>query len=279
MTQRRPDEFLLDELTDQLDRTRRLLTGSPEEAAERALARMGALTEVEARLAAELAVSGPLADTERFPPAHRLVMRALEVHDREGFRHPGVRGLGPLKPLAELAIEFVSEYIVKSYTKEVVNQLRSLYARREAQCPPDAPERRLLARSRVEVDRLAPSFGGGGLGAPALLAGGAVLPVLASATQYVGAVDWSNRGVLLIGIALLFVVFFSLSWVLLQGAAVAGRRSRLILRRPLTALWETIGHAGGVPEDSSQSFAIIAVVLTGLVWLVLPVLIAVVLLV
>ncbi len=40
--QRRPDEQILDELTEQLERTRRLLMGSPDEAAERALERLGA---------------------------------------------------------------------------------------------------------------------------------------------------------------------------------------------------------------------------------------------
>jgi hypothetical protein len=266
---RRPDELLLDELTDQLDRTRRLLTGSPDEAAEQALARLGGDAETEARIAAELAYRTPLAQPDRFPEAHRLVMRALEVLDREGSRDPRVPRLGPVTPLAELAVEFVAEYIVKSYAAGVADRLRTLYARREAQCPPDASERRLLARARVEADRVAPSYSGGG-GLVALLAGGASLPALASLAQAMGALDLGDKRVLLVGVGLLFVLFFALSWVLLRGAAVAHRRSRLIMQGPLAALWQTIGHCGTPPEDDSRTFATVAIVLTALVWFVLP---------
>ncbi len=266
-----PDELLLvDELTDQLNRTRQLLTGSPEEAAERALERLGGEAEVEARIAVELAAREPLAQPDHFPEAHRLTMRALEVLDREGFRNPTLPRLGPLEPVAEFAVEFVTEYIVKSYAEGIVGRLRSLYARREVQSQPGTPERRLLAGARVEVDRIAAGFGGGGIGAPALLVAGAAVPVLASASQYIGAINLTAKPVLIGGIGLAFVLFFALAWVLLRGAAIAHRRSRLIMQQPLAALWETIGHAGNPPEDDSVTFATIALVLTTLVWFVLP---------
>jgi hypothetical protein len=266
-----PDELLLvDELTDQLNRTRQLLTGSPEEAAERALARIGGETEIETRIAVELAVREPLAQPDRFPEAHRLVMRALEVLDREGFRNPTLPRLGPLEPVAEFAVEFVTEYIVKSYAEGIVGRLRSLYARREVQSAPGTTERRVLAGARVEIDRIAAGFAGGGIGAPALLVAGAAVPVLASASQYLGAIDVTAKPVLIGGIALAFVVFLSIAWVLLRGAAIAHSRSQLIMQQPLAALWETIGHAGNPPEDDSVTFATIALMLTTLVWFVLP---------
>jgi len=43
------------------------------------------------------------------------------------------------------------------------------------------------------------------------------------------------------------------------------------LDQPLRALWETIGAAGHPPRDQSRQFAIIAVVLLVLAWVVVPV--------
>jgi hypothetical protein len=272
-----PDEKVLDELTTQLDRTRQLLSGSPEEAAERALASFAGEAEVEARIAAELAVTTPVAHPDRFPEVHRLVMRALEVLDREGSRNPRVNGrYGPLKPLVEAGAEFVAEYIVKSYAQGIVGTLKNLYARREAQCPPELPIRRLLTRSRMEVERLAIGFSGGGIGAPALVVGGATVPLLASLSQYFGAIDFLNRAVVFGGLGVLFLLFLLLSSVLLTGARVAHRRSRLIMGQPLAALWECIGHAGNPPKDDSAMFATAAIALTALIWFVLPALAAVV---
>lgn len=265
-----PEALLLDQLTDQLERTRDLLTGSPEEAAERALNALGGQAEAEARIAADLATRVPLAQPARFLEAHRLTMGALEVLDREGSRNPPIPRLGPLRPLAEVAVEFVSDYIVQSFAKSVAGRLRTLYTRREVQCPRGTPERRMLAGARVEAERIATGFSGGGPAAPLLVAAGAAVPLLASVSQWLGAIDITSRLVLGAAVAALFVLFFVLSWVLLRGAAVAHRRSRLIMQRPLAALWETIGHAGNPPHDESVTFALVAVVLTATVWFVLP---------
>jgi hypothetical protein len=117
---------------------------------------------------------------------------------------------------------------------------------------------------------VAPGYSGGGVGAPILVAGGIAVPALASLGQRLGALPLDNRWVAGGGVAVLFVLFFALSWVLLRGAAVAHRRSRLIMQRPLAALWETLGHAGNPPQDDSTTFATIAIVLTALLWFVLP---------
>lgn len=267
----KPEEFLLlDDLTEQLDRTRRLLRGDSEEAAEAALARFSGQAEIEARIVAELAETRPLAQPDRFGEAHRLTMRAIEVLDREGYRNPKAPGAGPLRPVVEAGAAYIAAYIVRSYTQTIVGALKSLYLRRETQCPPDAPERRMLARARIEMERLAPSFSGGGLGAPFLLIGGLIVPLFASVTQYFGAIDFANRTVLLGGLAILFVLFFLLSSMLLGGASVARRRSKLIMQQPLAALWETVGHAGNPPEDDSTLFALAAIILTAALWFVLP---------
>jgi len=268
---RQAGESILDDLSEQLDRTRRLLTSSPDAAAEAALSRFAGEAEVEARIAADLASIGTLAAPERFDEAHRLAMRALEVLDREGFRDPPVSSrYGPLRPLARIGAEFVARYIVKGYASDSVDSLRRLYARREAQSPVGTPERQVLARARVETDRLAAGFTGGGIGAPALVVGGAAVPVLASASQYFGAVDFLSRPVLLSGFLVMFVLFGLLSSILFAGSAVAHRRCRLIMRQPLAALWEVIGHAGEPPTDNSRLFAALAILLSAVVWVVLP---------
>ncbi|MCL4243246.1 MAG: hypothetical protein KJ048_17995 [Dehalococcoidia bacterium] len=267
-----PGDDLLDELTEQLERTRQLLTHSPEAAAEAALERFAGESEEEARIARDLAAAGPLAVPGRLLEAHRLVMRALEVLDREGARNVRVsRWFGPLRPLAEFGAEFVASYIVKAYAQDVAGSLRRLYARREAQSLPGSPERAGLARARVEADRLAPGFSGGGIGAPVLVAGGAAVPLAASVGQYLGAIDFLSRPVIGVGFGALFLLFLFLSSVLLSGAGLAHRRSRLIMSQPLAALWEVVGHAGEPPSDNSRMFATVAIVLTGLVWVVIPV--------
>lgn len=39
----------------------------------------------------------------------------------------------------------------------------------------------------------------------------------------------------------------------------------------MAALWEVVGQAGGPPHDNSQPFAFSAIVLSALVWIVVPV--------
>jgi hypothetical protein len=133
---RRPDELLLDELTDQLDRTRRLLTGSPADAAERALSSIGGASEADSRLVSQIAVATPLAQPDRFDEAHRLVMISLEVLDRDGFRDPPVVTIGPFRALARPAVEFIAKYIIRSFTRRVVDDLATLYSQRESQSVP-----------------------------------------------------------------------------------------------------------------------------------------------
>lgn len=97
-----------------------------------------------------------------------------------------------------------------------------------------------------------------------------MIPLFASVTGYAGAIDWSGRPILVAGLAMLFVLSIVGGWVLLNGASVARRRSQLIMAAPLLALWETVGRAGKPPEDDAVLFGTIAVVLTAVVWLLIP---------
>ena len=80
---------------------------------------------------------------------------------------------------------------------------------------------------------------------------------------------------LLIALGVLFLVFAALSWAVLRGSAVARHRIRLTLDEPLKALWETVGAAGRPPKDSAKDFALIAVILTAVGFVMIPIAVAV----
>jgi len=268
--QGKSDNLILDELTDQLDRTFRLLRGDADEAADLAFARVRIDTTAEARLLSELAERAPLEHPDRFTDAHRLAMHALEVLDRDGWRHPRLPRLGPLHAPAEWAVEFVAQYVVRSYVSDVVRNLARLYARRESQCESDSPERRVLARARIQADRLTLGFRGGASGLPTVLIGGAAIPVLASLARQFGAVK-PGEPVFIGGGSVLVVLFAVLAFVLLQGAGLARRRVLVVGRQPMEALYETIGHCGRPPEDDADTIALVAIGLTAVTWFILPV--------
>jgi hypothetical protein len=266
----RADNLILDELTDQLDRTFRLLRGDADEAADLAFADVRVDTVAEARLLRELAERAPLAHPERFNDAHRLVMHALEVLDRDGWRRPRLPRLGPLRTPVEYAVEFVAKYVVRSYVADSIRNLARLYARRESQAEPESNERRVLARARIQADRLSLGFRGGASGLPTVLIGGAAIPVLASLSRQFGTVK-PDGPVLFAGGGLLIVAFAALAFVLLQGAGLARRRVTVVGRQPMQALYETIGHCGRPPEDDADTIALVAIGLTAVTWFVLPV--------
>ena len=270
------DHLILDEVTQQLATTFQLLSGDPDEAAERALAEIGVDTRTEAALLGEIAAAGPLAHPDRFEQSHRLVMRALEVLDRDGWKHPVLRRLGPFSGAAAGAVQFVARTIVRGHVSNVVHALSRLYARRESQSQTASAERRMLARARIQADRLALGYKGGSLPLPTVLIGGAAVPVLASIARQFGAVK--GQGPLLIvplGV-MLAIVFAVLAWLLLQGAGLAHRRIKVALDPSLAALYETIGHCGSPPRDDSAAIAAAAIALTALAWFVVPIAIAII---
>jgi hypothetical protein len=266
----RSDNLILDELTDQLDRTFKLLRGDTDQAADLAFAEVKIDTAAEARLLNELAERAPLEHPARFTDAHRLAMHALEVLDRDGWRHPRLPRLGLLRTPAARAVEFVAKYIVRSYVSDAIRQLARLYARRESQSEPDSKERRALARARIQADRLSLGFRGGASGLPTVLIGGAALPVLASLARQFGAVK-PGEPVLIGGGTVLFLIFAVLAFVLLQGAGLARRRVTVVGRQPMEALYETIGHCGRPPEDDADTIALVAIGLTAVTWFIVPI--------
>jgi hypothetical protein len=68
----------------------------------------------------------------------------------------------------------------------------------------------------------------------------------------------------------LFVLFGFLAWASLYAAGVARHRIRLSTDQPMKALWETVGAAGNPPKDGSYDFAVYAIVLLVLAWVLVP---------
>ena len=94
--------LLLDDLAAQLARFR-LLPGGSDADAERVLAGLTPASPREREATKELADRQILAHPDRFEDAHHLVIKALEVFDRHGWRGPKLpHWLGPLRSLAQI---------------------------------------------------------------------------------------------------------------------------------------------------------------------------------
>jgi hypothetical protein len=264
------DRLLLDELTDQLDRTRALLRGDAEGAAELALADLGARNPREGELVRVLTDRRPLRHPDHFLDAHALVLRALEVLDRDGWRWPRLPRLWFLTSPARQAVERVARGIVRRHVEQLAKRLHKLYAQREGQATPQTLDRRRLRSARLDVERVQTDYVNPGTGLRPLLVGGAVLSTTASLFKRVQLLDVPVAVLVVGGLILLAVLMAGVSWVLLRAAALARRRADLLVREPLRALWETVGDAGYPPRDDSVTFAIAAIVLTALVWLAVP---------
>ncbi|MEY2423678.1 MAG: hypothetical protein QOI95_3745 [Acidimicrobiaceae bacterium] len=262
--------LVLDELSQQLEQFRVLRTGADTDATERLLNKLGAHDPVEAQIVLELSAQRPLGHPERFTEAHVLAMRSLEVLDRNGARVPPVPRLGPLKPIAEFGVQLVTRFIVRNHQADVVDAIRNLYTRRLAWFAPDDPSRMPMIRARLDAERVASTYKGNPIGVPTFLLGGAVISGVASGFRVLSEAVVGSRLAATIAVAAAFLVLGGLSWMILRGAAVAHHRIRITVQDPLKALWETIGRCGKPPEDDAQQFAVYAIILTVVGWLVIP---------
>jgi len=264
------ERLLLDELSERLD-TVKLLRADDDAHADAILEQFGARGKVESEMLDQLATRAPLRHPDRFEEAHRTAVRALEVFDRNGARAPSSLRAGVLTPVASFVVQFLVRLIVRDYQKTVIERMRDLYARREANSVKGSPEFGMLRLARLETDRIAPGFQRKSAGIPTFLVGGAALSGLASALQGTLIAAAHNPIVLLIVAAVFALLAFGAFWCILQAAGIARRRTRIALDQPLRALWETIGAAGHPPRDQSRQFATYAVILLVLAWIVVPV--------
>ncbi len=263
-------DLVLDDFDEKLEAFN-ALRKSDEEAADSILGQFGATDRVDRQIILELASKRPLGHPDRFPEAHAGAMRALEVLDRNG--HGGIRisRLGPLAPIGQYIVQQVVHFLVKSHLRNVINNLSNLYGRREAASLKDDPDRLLLARARAQTDRVGSGYKGNPLGFPTFILGGAFLSTIIGSLQgaVVSAVD-STVGQIILILAL-FAFMVAASWVLLRGAAIARRRIKLTTDQPLEALYQTIGRCGKPPQDQARAFALIALILMAVAWILVPI--------
>jgi hypothetical protein len=212
----------------------------------------------------------PLHHPDRFEEAHRIMMRGIEVLDRNGPRPAKVPNVGPLRPVAQWLVQQVSRWIIKSHLNRLTGRICGLYEKREANSDWGTREHAMLRRARLDARRVQASASGSALGLPTFLLGGAALTSVASGLQSLArtAMD-STLGVSILGFITVFVLG-ALSWVALFSAGVARRRIRLSTDQPMKALWETIGASGKPPRDESYNFAAYAIILLVLAWIVVP---------
>lgn len=261
--------LLLDELSERLT-TLRVLRADDPDARGRLLEEIGVRGKAEEDIVNQMADRKPLWRPDRFEEAHRLAMRSLEVLDRNGVRQASVRKLGPLTPLAKWSTQQVTRFVVKNHQNTVIERIRKLYERREANSATGSPERAMLRRARVDATRVEPGFKGKPLGIPAFLLGGAAISGLFSAAQNVLRSALESKILSVLFGLIVVMIFVGAAWSAVYGAAVARRRIRLALDQPIQALYETIGACGDPPKDQSTNFAIYAIVLFLLAWVVIP---------
>lgn len=236
-----------------------------------ALAELGASSEVDGDIILELSSVWPLGHPDRFDKAHMLVVRALEVLDRNGARGVTVHApIGPLRPVAGFLVQLVTRFIVRQHLKRQIQHIHWLYVRREANTELDNPFRNNLRRARIEAARLEPTFGTNPLGVPTFIFGGAALSWVLGSLQVLiaGLNTWYWQA-----LAALFVSIIAgiASWTVVRGAATARQRITLTTDRPIRALYETVGRCGDPPGDDSRIFIVVALVLGVLAAVAIPI--------
>ena len=256
-------------LVDQIDALRVLRADTDDEKG-RLLEQIGGKGIVEQEMVAQMSAIRPLHHPDRFEEAHRMMMRGIEVLDRNGPRPAKVPNVGPLRPIAQWLVQQVTRWIVRSHLNRLTGRICGLYEKREANSDWGTREHAMLRRARLDARRVQANSSGNALGLPTFLLGGAALTSIASGLQSLArsAMD-STLGISVLGFIAVFVLG-ALSWVALYSAGVARRRIRLSTDQPMKALWETIGAAGKPPRDESYNFAVYAIILLVLAWIVIP---------
>lgn len=264
------DEGLFDNLLlDRIDALRVLRADSAEEKGA-ILEQIAGRGKAEQDIVSELSKRRPLWRPDRFEEAHRLAMRSLEVLDRNGTRVPKMPRIGPLRPIAEYVVQQMIRWIVRGYQNRLVTRLRKLYERREANSVWGSPEHVMLRRARINAVQVEQGYKGNQLGIPAFLLGGAILSTAVTALR--AFFVWAFSGIIgaVVFTVVFGIVFATLAWAAMHAAGVARRRIRLSTDQPIKALFETIGACGNPPKDDSYNFAVYAIVLLVLAWILVP---------
>ena len=265
------DTAVLDEFGEKL-RMFHALRRSDDTAANAVLTQLGGRGKAEHDILDQLSAPTPVLHLDRFDEARRLVVHSIEVLRRNGWRGPRLpRNLGPINPIAKWLVQLFARLIVQNHISRLVDNLRSLYSRREAWAEPGSEELRELRRARIHAERIAPGLKGRALGLPSFLLGGAILSGLLGVLRSGASAVQRNRALVVTTTIVLLVLLLAVAWCVLRGAAVARNRIRLTTEQPMRALYEVIGYAGNPPKDDAFQFALIALIGMAVAWVVIPV--------
>jgi hypothetical protein len=216
----------------------------------------------------EISRTTPLAQVELFPQAHRNMAEALESLARHGYH--GTRAgqrLGPLRVVVQWGVRLVARYLVVSYIRNLVKQIRKI------QSVVGTREKLALTRARSDAEQMLEALKTKEVAVPTFLIGGALIPVIAALGRANGLLDstaWATA--FAIGGV---VVALGASWFILRGAALASRRIRLATSGPARALWDAVGWCGNPPKDQTRTFVIVSLALTFGAWIIIPIVIGI----
>jgi hypothetical protein len=272
----RPGEDHQPELLDRIDALRVFRADTPEEKA-RLLEEIGGTGKVEQDIVDQLSKIQPLWRPLQFSAAHRMMMRSLEVLDRNGVRRaPMPRLLGPLKPVVAYIVQLVTRWIVRDYQNNLAGSVRRLYERREANSIWGSEEHLLLRRARINAVQVEQGLRSRRIGLPGFIVGGAVLSGLFSLIGRGISAAVENRAARIVLALLAAGVLLGLSWVAIKAASIARRRIQLATEQPARVLYDAVGAAGHPPRDRSYHFAVLAIVFLLLAALAIPVIVSVI---
>jgi hypothetical protein len=172
--------------------------------------------------------------------------------------------------VAAYLIQQVCRFIVRKHQAKLIDSIGDLYERRISWTKPGMAERRRLLVAARDVRRVAETYRANPVGIPTFLLGGAVLSGLSSLLRRGVDAAFGSDVAAYIAVGVIAALFAAVAWVIVRGSAVARRRIRLTVDRPMAALWETIGRAGNPPKDQARTFALWGIALTAVAWIVVP---------
>lgn len=238
--------------------------------ANQQLESLGATGDVEIDIMNQFYTNGTIAHIDDFMEAHAMVMRALEVLNRNRRRHPTLRIHGPFRVIAAFFIAQFSRMQIEFHIRRGLHEVGAMYRYREAQTEFGAPESPLLSRAADQLGDLSDSAPTGSWTVIKLFLGGAVISAAGGA--FSSMLDAMNASMWMFTLSTVFLIVMALitSWIIVQSASIARRRIHLTLDSPLKALYEVMGGAGDPPNDPTRQFVLIAVVVLCIAWIIFP---------
>lgn len=145
-----------------------------------------------------------------------------------------------------------------------------LYTARENQARRGSEEWRALYFARWNMDKMDARYRGDRVGIPLLIFGGRLFAALATGLGEVFAAVATRDLLLVIFAVAMLAILAAVGTGIVQSAGIAKRRIAMTVERPLATLYEVVGNAGIPPRDNAWAFALGAVAVLILLWLIIP---------